>query len=452
MKFGKFGTLEAGIAIANKQGEYPPLSRVIGDDYNRTYRLVLPVLKQQGTFDEEGNYHESPVMLPDDQFQVIASNVVGYKADFNVFGSSMLPCKDAYPGENDKIIDPNHIGDLVPIANILYDAAYKRDCDRKETELKIEAEKMGTELNPATLKEALHKIETEYYGEKVNDVNVPPSKQRIINTMGINNYTAGKIYRLMKDGTIDKEFGLRNCIIPVSNKKSQQLILAVSKAAEERATMLNKIAVKRAANQPLTEAEENYKHMLDMGFIEVEYAYNGNSKKEAGQNANFVYCAEANDAVMTKFPNFWQEHKKDFTEGLLRDDAQIDNKNITFVKAITPAQIRAAFQKYCAENAVLGSYVDFEEDKDRIKRSAAAMLNIIGFKQNVKFYTQLQELSSTSDDVPEVIDKEMEKKEEKMGSILKAREEAGRTLTIDETLAAAGGDIDALAADLPEEL
>ena len=193
----------------------------------------------------------------------------------------------------------------------------------------------------------------------------------------------------------------------------------------------------------VTPEEENFRHMLDQGYLEVEYVYHGTNKQEAGRSASFTYCGMESDATCKKFPDYWSKKKDEVIGKLIYDMDTMAAKNRNLSMAPTEDKVRMNFLKYCSENAVLGSYINFEGDEaDAVKRAAADMLAIDGFKNNASFYQKLKDayeegLSEPASGVEE--DEEESAASKAVSGILEEQKSNDRASLMD-VLSAAGGE------------
>lgn len=352
--------------------------------------------------------------------------------------------------ESGKTFDRGPCATYARISRILYDARYKRDCEAAEVQMVTDAKTMGTTINPVTLNDALTVIKEKYYGVKKNGINVPPNETAAIQPFKICMYTAGILTELDKDLRPDENSDQKGFCMELNGPKTTQLLAAVSKATIERKEKLTALKIKKAEGVELTEEEKNYKHCLDRGFIEVEYAYNGATKQLAGKSAAFIYCGEASDSTEYKFKEFWKKSKNSILPRLIYDVETMMAKNNTLSRSATLDKVRAAFFEYCSKEAVLSAYVNLEDDS--VKRSAGDILSLDVFGANKAFTQRLQEIVDSKSGVTneEELTEEEQVADDAVQGVMKAIS-GGRT-SLEEVLNAAGGEagLDAATAALEE--
>lgn len=430
------GGMQAGIKTKEAQGTFRMLSQEI--ENNNTYRCWFPVVKTSGTEDENGVFIPNETMELSDTFDIQAVYLPGYKMDLDMMKTTFYAPDDYEELETGKTFDRGPCATYSRISRILYDARYKRDCEAKELQITADANTMGTTVNPVTLNDALIALKESYYGVKKNGINVPPNQALAIQPFKICMYTAGILTRLDKDLRPDENSDQKGFCMELNGPKTTQLVAAMTKALIERKEKLTALKLKIADGKELTEEEKNYKHCLDRGFIEVEYAYNGATKQLAGKSAAFNYCGEASDSTEYKFKEFWKKHKDSILPRLIYDVDTLMAKNNTLARSATLDKVRAAFFEYCSKEAILSAYVDLEEDA--VKRSAEDILSLNVFNVNKAFTEGLQAIveekanGTTKEDLTE----EETATDDAVKGVMKAI--SGGRASLEEVLNAAGGE------------
>lgn len=447
MKFMGSGGMKAGIKTRENQGTFTFLSKAVEKD--NTYRVIFPVIKlEPGEMKEDGTFVPSKEMGLDDVFDIQAVTLPGYKTDMDKMGTTFMPLDDFEQTSTGKVLDKGPMPTYSRISRILFDAEYKRECAKAELDAKREAEEMGKQVDPVTLNEKMRKLDEAYHGAKVNGVNIAPTEQQAINSLRVYLFTAGVIYKVEGEVKPAMDCDIVGFSLELNGTKCNQIKTAISKATTERRAKLTAINNKKAAGEVLTDEELNYKHMLDKGYIEVEYIYKGATKQDAGRAASFNYCSEASDASCKKFPDFWAKRSGEIYDKLIYDMETMAAKNRNISLAPSQEKVRLSFFKYCKDQAVLGKYVDFEGDAgEAVKRAAGDMLKIDGFKENQAFWAKLQEAYAEgksdeayaieADDEDDATDAE-----QAISGILKAQQENPHA-SMQQILDAAGG-VDAL--------
>lgn len=450
MKFMGNGGMKAGIKTKENQGTFTFLSKAV--ENGNVYRIMFPVIKlSPGEEREDGTFVPSKEMGIDDEFDIQAVTLPGYKMDMDKMGTTFMPLNDYDVTDTGKVLDKGPMPSYSRISRILFDAEYKRECSKAEAEVKREAEELGNELNPVTLNESLRKLDEAYHGAKVNGKNIAPTEQQAINALRVCMFTAGVIFKLEGEVKPSIDCDIIGFSLELNGTKSTQLKTALTKAIAERREKLTAIQTKKMSGVPLTEEEMNYKHMLDVGYIEVEYAYKGTSKQEAGRAAAFNYCSEAADATCKKFPEFWAKRRDDIVGRLIYDMETMAAKNRNISMAPSPEKVRLSFLKYCTDQAVLGRYIEFEgEEGEAVKRAAADMLKIDGFRKNPSFWAKLEEAyaeGKSEDAVAIEADEEEDVTEQAVAGILKAQQENPHA-SMQQILESAGGEVGLNAASM----
>lgn len=441
MKFMGTGGMKAGIKTKENQGTFTFLSQAV--DKNNTYRICFPVIKKTGSYKEDGTFVPSPEPGFDDEFDIQAITLPGYKTDLDKMGTTFFPLNDYDINEVGKVIDNGILPTYARISKILFDAEYRRECSNKEAQVAKDAADMGQQVDPVTLNTSLKEIEQAYYGAKINGQNVAPSKQQAVNPLRVCIFTAGVIWKLEGETKPSLNEDTIGFSLELNGTKATQLKTAITKAMAERKDMMEAIARKKMMGNTPTPEEENFRHMLDQGYLEVEYVYHGTSKQEAGRSAAFTYCGMESDATCKKFPDYWSKKKDEIIGKLIYDMDTMAAKNRNLSMAPTEDKVRMNFLKYCSENAVLGSYINFEgEEADAVKRAAADMLAIDGFKNNASFYQKLKDayeegLSEPASGVEE--DEEESAASKAVSGILEEQKFNDRASLMD-VLQAAGGE------------
>ncbi len=277
---------------------------------------------------------------------IALGNTIGRDLDRDAFGSSFLNYGDGEIDirEDGSYADVTSVTSLCRIANVLYKAQAKAEKDRAERNIRADAERLGEPVNESELKEAMDKIDLEYFGGKRGDQNIPPKKRPVISGMRTPHIMEMFVVPLTVEGAPEWEKGFHANLNVRSNKVAQ----------------LKSILSNRDYNDPASE------------YLEVGYDYIGKDKQEAGRNASFYGIADSLK-LEHKFPESWAKFSSELS--VLTSDVDVilsRSQQSRFSCSVNEVVLKfkawAQSQRSCL--------IDIDWDADETKRAAKDMLTL----------------------------------------------------------------------------
>lgn len=344
------GSVGEALQIKDSQGYDQFLSQVISE--NNTYRLFFYT-----------------VDMPEDSSYAINGRSIlgaaygGRNCDPKAVKCSFLPLTNFTRDEFGQLKDCSEMGKYARIASILHEAKYRYAVQQAENEAKKLAEDNGEQVDTVSLADKKRTLDQEYHGATINNVNVPPLYAPVIRGTSVFTFVSAILVKLNPDGSPAKDrAGITRIALNISKKKAQELDECLRKLSPEQ---------------------------LNRPYIEVQYAYNGKDKKEAGQNAHFEYVQD--DAQLSsKYPEWWKSKGPIIEDMFIKDAEGIGTKNRNVADPLDEYEVILNFKKYIANNRALCGYMDFEAQN--VKNAAEDLLSIDTIRSLQKCKVKLDEI------------------------------------------------------------
>lgn len=344
MKFLGSGGMTSAMALKGQQGTDKRLSKVV--ELNSIYRVFLPII-------EVGN----------GKWTVAAAAVVGRQLDYDAIGHSFV-LTDYDVDEFDRVKDVSGLDVFARLSSVLYDAAYNSELARIDRDAEATAINLKTEVDAADVKDKKQKMEWEFYGGRVNNQRIYPSRQPLVGPVVVNCVSSMSIIKLRPDDESPENAYPTRASFDLSSTKATQFEKALKK---------------------LTEADKQ------RGYIELVYDYTGDTKQAAGQNAKFEYVPQS-DWLETKYPKWFETYGKEVGDRMLKTQEAIASKNRNLAFSPAVEDVIKIFKNYVNNQKVLLPYIDTEDSNTR--NSAEFMLSFEVFKSFDKLNRELTAIIS----------------------------------------------------------
>lgn len=350
------GSVGEAMAVKDAQGYDRFLSQALHE--NNTYRLYFPVVE----------------LSDDNPYAVNGKSILGAayggrNCDPKAVKCSFLPLTNFSQDEFGQLKDGSEMGKYARIASVFHEAKYRYAVQQAENEAKKLAEENGEPIDTGELASKKKKLDQEYHGDTVNDVNIPPIYMPVIRGTSVFTFVSAILVQLNPDGTPSKErTGVERITLNISKKKVEEL---------------NEVLKKLSVNQ------------LSRDYIEVHYAYNGKDKNEAGRNAHFEYVSEDSE-LRTKYPEWWKQKGTTIETMMIHDVNMIATKNRNIANPPDEREVIINFFKYIAGNRVLCNYMDFEAPI--VQAAAEDLLNIDTVRSMQKAKMRLESIIKERND------------------------------------------------------
>lgn len=362
-------------------------------EVNTSYRLFFPLI-----INESG------------ELDIAVTTGLGRTLDWDKLGKSFVEVTEYNISESGQLTDLTILSSISRMARIFHEAACEEEKMEAERKARETAEAMGTELNIATLQQAIKNIQVKYFGDEDADPRVLPKETPIVSGLKTPTYTEVLAVPLDPQG------------MPVFAKYFIASMELRGKRTTQLTTILN--------NKDYTPSTAQY--------LEIGYDYMGKDKQTAGQNAAFNGIASTL-TLEVKYPEIWAANK-DKLLALSKDAETMMAKNMTFSTACTPEEAAARFNKYVSTKPLTLLHLDYESDE--VKRSAKDLLELDAVKGAKKIQERLIEIVEAQQDI-EVIEKA--KKEDNIeGNTISAKAEVVKDAETLRELEKAVEDLDSL--------
>lgn len=344
------GTIGEAGTIRDAQGYDRFLSQVLAE--NNTYHMFFTTVPLDETSEFAVNGRS-----------VLGAAYGGRNCDKNAVGCTFLPLTDFEQDEFGQLKDKSGMGKYARIASIFHEAMYRNAIQKADDEARKLAEDNDEPVNEVDLAAAKKKLDQEYHGDRVNDVNVPPKINPVIRGMSVFTFVSAVIVKLLPDGQPSSEKdAITRVTFTMSKTKAEQLNKALKGLRGEQ---------------------------LERDYIEIKYAYNGATKQEAGRMATLDYV-DPDSELRAKYPNWWAVKGKVIESMMIKDLDSIAPKNQNIANPLTNNEVIINFKKWLATNRGMSSYIDFESPT--VKNAASDLLEIDAIRSMKKARIRLEEI------------------------------------------------------------
>lgn len=332
-KLKRFG-MEEGARAKQNLGQDSSLSQVM--ELGNTYRIFARMY-------DSVNLVMKPVSDPDavQKWDLLTASRLGRTADYDVCKTGFIVYDEtmAELDENGKPIDLVGLEPWKRICNVLYEAAALREKKNVEAEAERTARELGEEVDVATLAGKVKEIEQAYFGGKVGDRNIMPTKKRALSKFVWKMLCQVAVVKL--DGNGVPQWGTaKYAIMEMSKIKTNQL-----RAIRDNASF----------------------YTPGDSFIEMSYTYTGATKQEAGQSAALTGVAK-NMRLSEQYPREWETLGKNFVDGIVYDEDPEKCSDMMVARSgdlsrrTDPTAVISAIRNYLATNKALAGSIDVESD------------------------------------------------------------------------------------------
>lgn len=351
-------SLRAGKRANDSRGTDDHLSKVV--ELNGKYRLFFST-----SFDQDAGVTDIHAIVQP-----------GRSCNFEIAGTSFV----SYTPE---MCDINELGDIddktgltawARIARVLHNACCIKEKKSKEREATEAAEQLRQPVDQVSLQRALDGIELQYHGGKAADgTRISPSINPAISGMQYKTSTRVLVVKLLPDGRPDW-------------KNAKYAVYEISKAR-----MTELIALLDDPNycDPAT------------GYLEVGYDYIGSDKKTAGK-AKFQGIAKTL-SLQNLYGQDWTDVGLKMVDEIVPSTLNNPKEIAEFLRgrnrnlrgSAGPNDVVTSMRKWCAENAAVFAFFDYEEDTTKYAAKDFLESHLVDSIPAVK--EQLEDLAKTID-------------------------------------------------------
>lgn len=347
---------------------------------------------------------------------VIAPAVPGRNADFEVIGTSFIQLDGSQVeiDDNGKLVDKSGLDKWAPITKVLHAASCANKKKVAEIQAQATASATGVDIDVTALDKKFEEIDAEYFGTKVNGVNVAPSIRPILGGLTATFFTQVLVVKMDSKGApIWKE--AKRCTMTLSGKATAALMNACS--------------------------DPNY-HIEGEDWVEIGYDFIGADKKTAGMNAAYQPIATSL-SLKNQFPEEWESEGKAAVATLANGDdvdkiaEQMISRAVDLKNSCSVNEVVSKIRKYCATNTAILSSIDM--NADATKWYASDILKA-GLVDNLPKIKEGLELLVQANDKEEK--KDSQSVAEQFDQVATDLATNGNTSTVSQFNTATGGDVD----------
>lgn len=299
-------------------------------------------------------------------YTLMAYGVAGRKMDRERMGFSFASLP-ASRNEFNQLVDESGLESLGRISAVLYEAEYFKECAAARTDAENVAKANGTVVDSGALAVKLNELDMAFHGGTVEGKNVPATRSRLIQNIGICMTMSPILMKLKDSDNADAQYPVTRVTLELTGSKASMMQDVASKITQDD---------------------------IDRGFVEIVYKYEGKDKKEAGQKARFEYCTKRN-WIAEIDSNWWQAHEADIKSKFIVVPKQLQSKNRNITNTPSVPEIFSAFRKYCKKQQVLNSFIT--EEIGALKYAAKDMLEMPVFTSTPALKDLLTKMTASDD-------------------------------------------------------
>lgn len=309
-------SLMGATKVRSAQGFATPLSKAV--TLGKRYRILFPV----------------------ENDDLVIATVPGRNLDFDALGLSFVRLDDFDITETGKVTDTSVLPMYNRMARVIFDASYRQELAKAEEKAIADANALGESVEVESLAIAKQKIKEKYYGDRSDAKNIIYSTLNPV-ISGVVLETGAEAYMIPLEG--EKNTPDWGSAIPVSVPLG-----------------------KTKANQLTTILKSGDYFAKGSKWLEVEYAYMGSDKNEAGRSAVFGGVSSDN-TLAKKFPDLWEANHS-VIDNLVRSSEAIANRNSKIASRTQVDEVAAAFKKYV--RTIRTTLIFMDLDDPEVKKTA----------------------------------------------------------------------------------